>query len=81
MPTHLNVLCSIPPLFHYTIIENGKLEFRGFEFNKIFVSARKAWGNGGKYERWDVYIKKPTTLKYRVDDRRNPVIKKLEKAF
>ncbi|MBS5112735.1 MAG: AIPR family protein, partial [Coprobacillus cateniformis] len=32
------------------IIENGKLEFRGFEFNKIFVSARKAWGNGGKYE-------------------------------
>nr|DAG70604.1 MAG TPA: transposase-like protein [Caudoviricetes sp.] len=27
MPTHLHVLCSIPPLFDYTIIARGTLEF------------------------------------------------------
>lgn len=33
------------------------------------------------YERWDVYIKKPTTLKYRVDGKRNPVIRETAKGF
>lgn len=33
------------------------------------------------YERWDVYIKKPTTLKYRVDGKRNPIVKKTTKGF
>lgn len=33
------------------------------------------------FERWDVYINKPTTLKYRVDGKRNPVIKKTRKGF
>lgn len=33
------------------------------------------------YERWDVYIKKPSTIKYRVDGKRNPVVKRTSKGF
>lgn len=33
------------------------------------------------YGRWDVYIKKPTSLKYRIDGKRNPVIRKTSKGF
>lgn len=33
------------------------------------------------YGRWDVYIKKPTALKYRVDGKRNPVIRRTNKGF
>ena len=33
------------------------------------------------YARWDVYIKKPATLKFRVDGKRNPSIKKTAKGF
>ena len=33
------------------------------------------------YARWDVYIKKTATLKFRVDGKRNPSIKKTAKGF
>lgn len=33
------------------------------------------------FERWDVYINKPPTLKYRVDGKRNPKARKMEKGF
>jgi len=33
------------------------------------------------FERWDVYINKPSTLKYRVDGKRNPKVRKTKKGF
>ena len=33
------------------------------------------------FKRWNVYIKKPTTLKYRVDGKRNPKVRKMKKGF
>lgn len=33
------------------------------------------------YGRWDVYIKKPTTLKYRVDGKRNPIVRRTPKGY
>ena len=33
------------------------------------------------FERWDVYINKPPTLKYRVDGKRNPKARKMKKGF
>lgn len=33
------------------------------------------------FKRWDVYIRKPTTLKYRVDGKRNPKVIKTKKGF
>lgn len=33
------------------------------------------------YGRWDVYIKKPTTLKYRADGKRNPVVRRTPKGY
>ena len=33
------------------------------------------------FERWDVYINKPPTLKYRVDGKRNPKVRKMKKGF
>ncbi len=33
------------------------------------------------FERWDVYINKPPTLKFRVDGKRNPKVRKTKKDF
>lgn len=33
------------------------------------------------YGRWDAYIRKPATLKYRVDSKRNPVVRRTPKGY
>ena len=33
------------------------------------------------FGRWNVYTKKPTTLKYRVDGKRNPKVRKMKKGY
>ena len=33
------------------------------------------------FGRWNVYTKKPTTLKYRVDGKRNPKVRKIKTGY
>ena len=52
LPTHPYVLCSIPPLFDYTIISRCTLEFWGiWVWLYICVRATKARGNGENHEK------------------------------